>query len=172
MTTKADLGDQLHGVPIGASSLEVYCDCFHDVPNAVDMDRAVQYECYRVGDEMTIFDGLPIFGIWAPDLLRCRECERESLGEVTDGYGEALVELDIARAGGRYVLDTRELAVLDHSPIDDGVEPPGVPESLFERICQRRDWGALRRSRYTAMIDEARENGRHEFADNLERGLP
>lgn len=171
MTLQSELVDYLHGVPIGASSLEVYCDCIHDIPAAIDTDARVQYECIRIGEAMEIFEAFPIFDVWAPDLLRCPECERASLEEPTDGYGEALVELDIARSNGRYLLDASDLTLLDHSPVDEGVEPPAFPKSVFETICEQKDWGALRRSRYTTMVDRAREKGNHEVANNLARGL-
>lgn len=171
MTAASELANHLHGVPVGKSSFEVYCDCHHETPQAVDFEESVQYEYFRVGETMELFDGLPIVGIWAPDLLRCDSCTIEALQDPTAGYGEALVEVDIAWRNDQRVIDAGDIAVLDHSPVDEGEDPPTVPTSVIETVFQQREWGLLQRSRIAAHAGQLREQGMDELADSLEQDL-
>lgn len=171
MPAVPELATHIHGVPIGRSSFEVYCDWFHETPQPVDFAAPVQYECFRVGESIELFDGLPIVGIWAPDLLRCDDCTIEALQDPTAGYGEALVEVDITWRNDQRVIDAGDISVLDYSPLEEGADPPAVPKSLIDTVFQRRDWGMLRRSRIAEHAIHFREHGADELADTLEGNL-
>ena len=173
MSLEAELSAALDGVPIGRGSLKVVCDLPHEIRKPVDTEDSVQYECIRVDDSVTIFGrfGYDPYDIWTPDLLRCPDCEIESLSEPTDGYEEALVTLDIRWDGDHHVLDARDLDIIDHSPVDHGRDPPNVPLAAIKPMLQRGDPGALRRSRMERSIDRYREKGNDELADLLESQL-
>lgn len=165
------LADRLHGWAIGRGSVDVVCDRPHQPPRAIDLDQQVQYECCRVGESMTVFQEYPIVGEWHPDLLRCPDCEIESLEDPTDGYGEALVELDITWQNQQRALDTSDLTILDYSPVNEGTDPPKIPGSMLQTAIRKRDWGALRRSRLRTQIDELRKRGADEVADAIEQQM-
>jgi hypothetical protein len=171
MDVASVLADQLHGWPIGRGSVDIVCDRPHRPPRAIDTDQRVQYECCRVGDSMTVFQEFPIVGMWQPDLLRCPDCEIEALEDPTDGYGEALVELDISWQNQQRVLDASDLTLLDYSPVEEGTDPPKIPGSVLQTAIEKRDWGALRRSRLRTQIDELRKRGADDMADTIERRL-
>lgn len=173
MSLRDELATALHGVPTGRGGLEVVCDLYHEIPEPVDTAERVQYECIRVDESVTIFGrlGYPCYDMWTPDLLRCRDCERESLSMPTDGFEEALVTLDLHWTGDQHILDTRDLTLLDHSPVDDGQDPPDVPLSVLETVVETRDPGYLRRSRVDRAIDYFRENDNDDLADLLEPQL-
>ncbi|QLD87056.1 hypothetical protein HWV23_15435 [Natronomonas halophila] len=172
MDVASVLTDQLHGWPIGRGSVDVVCDIPHEAPRAIDCDRRVQYECCVVGDSMTVFEGYSIIGVWHPDLLRCPDCEIESLPDPTNGFGEALVELDITWQNQQRVLDTHDLTVLDYSPVDEGTEPPrGIPWTVLQTAIKRGDWGTLRRSRLRRQMKQYRQRGAEDLADAIEQRL-
>lgn len=168
-----ELSAALDGIPIGRGSLQVLCDLPHEIPKAVDVDERVQYEVIRIDEALTIYEraGYSCYDIWMADMLRCSECEIESLTDPTQDYDEALVELDIRRDGDGYVLDASDLTVLDYSPVDDGAEAGGVPLSLLKTMLDRRDPGMLRRSRMARMAQGHRERGQEEAAAEIEAGL-
>ena len=168
-----ELREALDGVPIGRGSLQVVCDLPHSVPKAVDVDDRVQYECIRIDEAQTIYArvGYPCYDVWIADLLRCADCEIESLSAPTKDYDEALVELDIGWDGEQHVLDASDMTVLDYSPADDGVDPEGVPTSLVQTMLDRRDPGMLRRSRMARSATRLRERGAEELATQIEAQL-
>jgi hypothetical protein len=173
MSLHDDLSDSLDGIPIGRGSLQVVCDLPHDVPEAVEFEGPVQYECIRVTEAMLVFRraGYECFDVWIPDLLRCSACERESLPEPTDGYEEVLIEIGVGWDDDQRVLDSTELRVLDHSPVDDGQPMPSFPLSLLQTSIERADPGMLRRSRVARSAAGHRANGDTEYADLLEAQL-
>jgi hypothetical protein len=171
MDVASVLADRLHGWPIGRGSVDIVCDIPHESPRAIDCDRRVQYECCLVDESMTVFQDFSIIGMWHPDLLRCPDCEIESLEDPTDGYGEALVELDITWQNQQRVLDTHDLTLLDYSPVDDGTDPPPIPSVSVQSAIRRRDWGVLRRSRLRRQIEGFRNRGADDLADAIEQGL-
>lgn len=168
-----ELRQTLDGVPIGRGSLQVVCDLPHEIPKAVALDERVQYECVRIDNVVTIYDrvGLPCYDIWIPDLLRCADCELESLPAPTQDYEEALVELDIRWNGEQHVLDTSDLAILDYSPTDDGAEPGDIPLALVQAMLDRADPGMLRQSRMARSVSYLRERGEEELATQIEAEL-
>jgi len=171
VTIRSTLADRFDGEPTGRGTVDVVCDCPHELPRAVETDRRVQYECIRPGESLTIFEGSPIIGEWGLDILRCADCEVTALPEPTAGYGEALIRVGLAQTAGGYVLDTDDLAVLDYSPVDDGVEVPVVPDAVRQTVDQRNDPGALRRSRLRVLLPQLRRRGGDELADILEARL-
>lgn len=168
-----ELREALDGIPIGRGSLQVVCDLPHEIPKAVDLDERVQYECIRIDEAVTIYDrvGLPCYDIWIPDLLRCADCEIESLSAPTQDYDEALVELDIRWDGEQHVLDASDVTVLDYSSADDGIEPPGVHVAALQTMIDAGDPGMLRRSRMARSVKDLRERGEEEVATKIEAGL-
>lgn len=168
-----ELGAALDGTPIGRGSLQVVCDLRHTVPKAVDTDERVQYEVIRIDDAVTIYDrvGLPCYDRWIADLLRCGDCEIESLSEPTKDFDEALIELDIRWDGDGYVLDGSDVTVLDYSPVDDGGEPPVVPASALKTLVDTADAGMLRRSRMSRAARYFRKSGEEEVAARFETSL-
>lgn len=171
MALSATLQQALHGVPVGRGSVDVVCDLPHETPAAVADDGLVQYECIRVGESMTIFEGMPFVGPWLPDLLRCSDCEIASLEDPTDGYGEALVEVGLGWAGGQRVIDASSLRVLEYSPVDEGTDPPMLPVSMLKTTLERRDPGMLRRSRLRISIESLRKRDATELAATIESAL-
>ncbi|MFQ3318090.1 MAG: hypothetical protein ACI80F_000137 [Natronomonas sp.] len=121
MSLEKNLSSVIHGISVNRAGVDVVCDLPHEVPQPVDTDQRVQYECIRVDNSVTVFKGIcdDRYDSWAPDLLRCSDCERDELEEPTDGFGEALVEVDIGVVDGTYVIDASELHVLDYSPADE-----------------------------------------------------
>lgn len=168
-----ELSPALDGVPIGRGSLQVVCDLPHTVPTAVDLDERVQYECIRIDDAVTIYDrvGYPCDDIWIPDLLRCADCELESLPTPTADYEEALVELEIRWDGEYHVLDASDLIILEYSPADEGAEPAGVPPALLQSMLDAGDPGMLRRSRMARSVPQLRARGAEELATQIEAAL-
>lgn len=171
MSLETTLADRFDGEPIGRGTVDVVCDCPHEIPRPVDCSRRVQYECIRVGESLTIFGDSPVVGQWGLDLLRCADCEVAELQEPTDGYEEALLRVDIRHDGDQYVLDTSTLTVIDHSPVDAGTDPPAVPVPLVQTMADQGDCGALRRSRLRQIIPQLRRQGGNEVADVIETEL-
>ena len=117
---------------------------------------------------------LRAFGVpegWGPDLLRCPDCEIEDLDLPTDGYAEALVDVDIDHSGESYVIDATDLILLDYSPVDEGEDPPKMPLSFFQAMIAPQDFGGLRRSRLAASVPVYREHGADVLADQIEKSL-
>ena len=168
---QSTLADRFDGEPTGRGTVEIVCDCPHELPCAVETDRRVQYECIRPGESLTMFEGSPIIGEWGLDILRCADCEVTALPEPTAGFGEALIRTALVQTAEGYVLETDDLAVLDHSPVDDGAELPSVPQSVRQSIDKRNDPGAFRRSRLRALLPHLRRKGGDELADTLEGRL-
>lgn len=167
MNLETAIATEIHGAPIGRSSIEVYCDQYHDPPKPVDFERRIQYECIRFGDSLPVPDEVGSLWTWAPDLLRCADCEINSLGEPTAGYGEALVEIDVGWSHQQRVIDARDITVLDHSPVDEGADPPSVPKAILKTMAERPDWGFLRRSRLAHEIEICRKKGNEDIADAI-----
>lgn len=166
-----EIASQIHGTPLGAASSQIHCDGFHERPRTVDPEGRVQYECIRVGESMT---NLRAFGVpegWGPDLLRCPDCEIEALELPTDGYAEALVEVDIDHSGASYVIDATDLTLLDYSPVDEGEDPPKMPVSFFQTMIAQQDFGGLRRSRLAPSVPVYREHGADLLAELIEDSL-
>lgn len=168
MGIAATIAEQIHGIPINTGGIDPVCDCEAESPTAVNYDDEVQYECLRIGDSLRLFEPLPHGGRWVADLLRCEGCEIESLGEPTEGFGEALVELDLTWHNDQLVLDTRELTLLDYSPVDEGRELPELPQPVVDSIFQNDDPGVIRRSRLIRSSDFYRRCGFDRLVDDLE----
>ena len=173
MSLERELSAAIHGSPVGQNIGDVVCDLPHEPPRPVDPTRRVQYECIRLDDSVTAYEGVrdAWYGEWAPDLLRCPDCEIAALEAPTDGFDEALVEVAIAQADGVYTIDAQDLRVLDYSPADAGQDPPPVPGSIFRASLQQQDAGALRRSRLSRQVEWLRQQGADELAQTIEDGL-
>lgn len=166
-----EIAAQIHGTPIGTHFSSIGCDCSHDTPRRIDPASRVQYECISIRDSMTNLRTFDVSDGWGPDLLRCPDCDVDERGMPTDGYGGALVELDIDHSGVSYVPDVTDLTVIDHSPVEAGRDPPPVPMSVHMTAVQMQDYGSLRRSRLVDNVAEFRDAGANELADVIERGL-
>lgn len=103
-----EIASQIHDEPIGATSSRIHCDGIHNSPQPVEPSARVQYECIRVGESMTNLRAFGILEGWGPDLLRCPDCEFEALDLPTDGYAEALVEVDVDHSGESYGWSTNQ----------------------------------------------------------------
>ena len=171
MGLAAEIRRDVHGVPINHGSVDVVCDQPHAIPRAVDCEGPVQYELAKVGESLTILEGLPIVGVWVPDLLRCADCEVDSLADPTDGYAEALVEVEIGWHAGQRVLDASELRVLEYSAEAEWTDPPPIPDWVLQSALQERDGGALRRSRLATQAELLRERSGNEDSAALLEGL-
>lgn len=171
MVSAATIAEHIPGLPSNEGAVAPVCDCPHEPPQAVDYDRHVQYECVRIGNSMPFLEPLPQRGRWLGDLLRCADCEIESLQDPTSGYGEVLLELDIAWHADHLVNDARDLEVLDHSPVDVGRDPPNVPREVALDVYERHDGGLLRRSRLADYVFTLRRGNRDEQADAIDQQL-
>ncbi|WP_336135351.1 hypothetical protein [Natronomonas amylolytica] len=173
MGVEYDIATALDGLEIGCESGEVICDHPHEGPQSVDVERRVQYECIRIDESISVFEtfGVDCYDVWLPDLLRCSDCEIETLSTPTAGFDEALVDLDVTWNGTEYVLDTKELTVIAYSPRDEGEAPPSVPAPLVTPMIERGDPGGIRRSRIERMVPELRAEGAVELADVLDAEL-
>lgn len=171
MDSAATIAEHIHGYPINEGAVDPLCDCPHDSPRPIDYDRRVQYECVRIGDSMPLLEPLPHRGRWIGDLLRCEDCEIDSLQDPTDGYGEVLLELDIAWHDDHLVLDARDSEVLDHSPVEEGRDPPKVPMAVATDVYEKHDPGLLRRSRLADYVFTLRRENRDDLADAIEQRL-
>lgn len=166
-----EIASQIHGTSLGADSSQIHCDGFHGRPRTVDPGTRIQYECIRVGESMTNLRKFDVPDVWGPDLLRCPDCEIEALELPTDGYAEALVEVDIDHSGESYVIDATDLTLLDYSPVDEGEDPPKVPMGVFAMLIETRDFGAFRRSRLAPSLSTLRDNGATTMAEFIEDSL-
>lgn len=81
------------------------------------------------------------------------------------------LELAITWHDDHLVFDARDLAVLDHSPVDEGREPPAVPAAVAMDVYEKHDPGLLRRSRLADYVWTLRREHRTEQADATEQQL-
>ncbi|WP_136591966.1 hypothetical protein [Salinigranum halophilum] len=156
----------VHGELTGADPNTVQCDLrdFHDESQSIETDRPVQFEVIRIVDLPSLEQFCPIPDGWMLDLLRCPTHERTALGDATDGYDEALVEVTLNDSGAGYTVDASELRLIDYSPASEGGRPPLMPMRPVVRALQCGDFGIFRVSRVQLLVEGARKQGQDGLA--------